>query len=77
MKKFCASRLSSIIKSMTKTKITMATQEQDYAQWYLDVAHQGSMFEYAPVTGCITFLPKAVTLWNTLREIMSNKMKAM
>lgn len=62
---------------MTKTKITMATQGQDYAQWYLDVAHQSNMFEYAPVTGCITFLPKAVTLWNMLREIMGKKMKAM
>ena len=35
------------------------------------------MFEYAPVTGCITFLPKAVTLWNTIRDIMSQKMKTL
>ncbi len=61
---------------MTKTKVTLATQADDYAQWYLDVAHQGDMFEYAPVTGCITFLPKAVTLWSQIREVMTAKMKA-
>ncbi|MEI6712089.1 MAG: aminoacyl--tRNA ligase-related protein [bacterium] len=62
---------------MTKTKITMASQIADYSQWYLDVAHQGDMFEYAPVTGCITFLPKAVTLWSQIREVMTVKMKAL
>lgn len=62
---------------MAKNKINITAQNENYSQWYLDVAHSSKMFEYAPVTGCITFLPKAVTLWNTLREIMSNKMKAM
>jgi prolyl-tRNA synthetase len=66
-----------ILFPMTKTKITMASQEADYSQWYLDVAHQGDMFEYAPVTGCITFLPKAVTLWSQIREVMTTKMKAL
>ncbi len=58
-------------------KISLAAPSTDYSAWYLDVAHHGKMFEYAPVTGCITFLPKSVTLWNTIRAKMSEKIVAL
>ncbi len=77
IKKICSSLISVKIIIMNKNKINIVSQEQDYSQWYLDVAHHGKMFEYAPVTGCITFLPKSVTLWNTIRMKMSEKLVAL
>lgn len=62
---------------MSHSKIKLTPQQEDYSQWYLDVAHASDMFEYAPVTGCITFLPKSVNLWGKIREVMSQKMKAL
>lgn len=58
-----------------KTKLT--SRQDDYAQWYLDVAQNGDMFAYSPVPGCITFLPKAVNIWEKIKEIMNEDIKAM
>jgi len=54
--------------------MAITPQKQDYSQWYLDVAKEADLFEYAPVTGCITFLPKSVTLWQKIRETMQKKL---
>lgn len=49
-------------------------QATDYSQWYLDVAKAGDLFEYSPTPGCITFLPKAVTMWDRIRTTMQKKL---
>ena len=54
--------------------MALTPQKQDYSEWYLDVAKQGELFEYAPVSGCITFLPKATKLWDTIRRSMQEKL---
>lgn len=53
-------------------KIT--TRETDYSQWYLDVAKAADLFEYSPTPGCITFLPKSVTMWDRIRTTMQSKL---
>lgn len=49
-------------------------QNTDYNQWYLDVAKAADLFEYSPTPGCITFLPKAVTMWDRIRTTMQKKL---
>lgn len=49
-------------------------QNTDYSQWYLDVAKAADLFEYSPTPGCITFLPKAVTMWDRIRSTMQKKL---
>lgn len=58
-----------------KTKLT--SRDEDYAQRYLDVAGNAEMFAYSPVPGCITFLPKAVSMWEKIKEIMNKDLKRM
>lgn len=53
-------------------KIT--TREADYSQWYLDVAKAADLFEYSPTPGCMTFLPKSVTMWDRIRTTMQSKL---
>lgn len=55
----------------------MTSKEQDYSQWYLDVSKAGELFEYSPVPGCITFLPKAVTIWEKIKEAVNRKIGPM
>lgn len=54
--------------------MALTPQKLDYSEWYLDVAKQGELFEYAPVSGCITFLPKATKLWDMIRTSMQEKL---
>ncbi|EKE28738.1 MAG: hypothetical protein ACD_3C00025G0027 [uncultured bacterium (gcode 4)] len=52
-------------------KIKIASKEEDYSQWYLDVAKAWDLFEYSPTPGCIIFKPKSVTLWETMKAAMN------
>lgn len=54
--------------------MNITTRESDYSQWYLDVAKAADLFEYSPTPGCITFLPKAVTMWERIRSVMQSKL---
>lgn len=58
-------------KELSKVKLTSKTE--DYSQWYLDVAKAWELFEYSPVPGCITFLPKSVTIWEKIKEEINKK----
>ncbi len=59
------------------SKIKLTPKEKDYSQWYLDVAKTWNMFEYSPVPGCITFLPKTVTIWEKTKEEVNKIIKLM
>lgn len=50
---------------LSKTKLV--PKEQDYSQWYLDVAKRAELFEYSPTPGCIIFLPKSAALWEKVK----------
>lgn len=52
----------------------ITTRSEDYSQWYLDVAKSADLFEYSPTPGCITFLPKAVTMWSRIQKTMQTKL---
>jgi len=52
----------------------ITSRETDYPQWYLDVAKAANLFEYSPTPGCITFMPKAVTMWDKIRSTMQAKL---
>ena len=58
-------------------KIKLTPKEQDYSQWYLDVAKNWEMFEYSPVPGCINFLPKAIEIREKVKEEINKKIKPM
>lgn len=54
--------------------MAITSRSEDYSQWYLDVAKSGQLFEYSPTPGCITFLPKAVTMWTRIQQTMQKKL---
>jgi prolyl-tRNA synthetase len=52
----------------------ITSRSTDYNQWYLDVAKSADLFEYSPAPGCITFLPKSVTLWTRIQQSMQARL---
>jgi prolyl-tRNA synthetase len=54
--------------------MVITARNDDYSQWYLDVAKSGQLFEYSPTPGCITFLPKSVTMWSRIQQTMQKKL---
>jgi len=59
------------------SKVKLASKENDYSQWYLDVAKAWELFEYSPVPGCIIFLPKSVTIREKIKEEVNKRLKPM
>lgn len=57
----------------SKAKIT--SREDNYAEWYLDVAKKSEMYENSPTPWCITFLPKAVDIWTNIKDNVSEILK--
>lgn len=59
------------------SKVKLTSRQEDYSQWYLDVAKAWELFEYSPVPGCMIFLPKSVTIWEKIKEEVNKKIKPM
>lgn len=54
-----------------RQKVKMTSRDEDYSQWYLDVAKAWNMYMNSPTPWCITFMPKAVSIWVKIREEVS------
>lgn len=54
-------------------KIKLTSREEDYSQWFLDVASNWEMYEYSPTPWCIAFLPKSVTIWEKIKESINKE----
>lgn len=59
------------------SKIKLTSKEEDYSQWYLDVAKAWDLFEYSPVPWCMIFLPKSVTIWEKIKDEINQVIKSM
>lgn len=57
------------------SKVKLTNRSENYSQWYLDVAKNWELFEYSPTPWCITFLPKAVSIWEILKNEIDKRLK--
>ena len=53
----------------------LASQKDDFPQWYLDVVEQADLAEYAPVKGCIIFKPYGYAIWEMIQREMDARIK--
>jgi prolyl-tRNA synthetase len=61
---------------MSEVKITIAKRETNYPQWYLDICKYGELYENSPTPGCITFLPKSVSIWEKITAELDSRFKS-
>ncbi|HLC75641.1 MAG TPA: proline--tRNA ligase [Candidatus Peribacterales bacterium] len=53
----------------------LASQKDDFPQWYLDVVEQADLAEYAPVKGCIIFKPYGYAIWEMMQQELNARIK--
>ncbi len=54
----------------------LASQSQDFPQWYLDTIAQADLAEHADVKGCIIFKPYGYALWEAIQRDLDDRIKA-
>ena len=53
----------------------IASQKDDFPEWYLNVVEQAELAEYAPVKGCIIFKPYGYAIWEMMQREMDARIK--
>jgi len=53
----------------------LASQTDDFAQWYLDVVLQADLADYSDVKGCIIFKPYGYAIWEMMQADLNRRMK--
>ena len=55
----------------------LASQKDDFPQWYLDTIAQAGLADYADVKGCIIFKPYGYALWENIQRDLDRRIKAL
>jgi prolyl-tRNA synthetase len=53
----------------------LASQTDDFPQWYLDVIEQADLADYSDVKGCIIFKPYGYAIWEAMQEDLNRRIK--
>lgn len=53
----------------------LASQKDDFPQWYLDVIEQAELADYSTVKGCIIFKPYGYAIWEAMQRDMDERIK--
>jgi prolyl-tRNA synthetase len=55
----------------------IASQKDDFSQWYLDCVEKADLAEYSDVRGCIVFKPYGYAIWEQMQQDMDRRIKAL
>jgi prolyl-tRNA synthetase len=63
---------------MAKKKFVkdIASQADDYSQWYLDVVKKADLADYTDVRGCMVIKPYGYTIWEKMKDALDKRIKA-
>lgn len=54
----------------------IASQKQDFAQWYQDVIREAELADSSPVRGCMVIRPYGYAIWERIRDSLDARFKA-
>jgi prolyl-tRNA synthetase len=49
---------------------------EDFSQWYLDLVLKTELMDYAPVKGCMAIRPYGYAIWENMKELLDQRIKA-
>jgi prolyl-tRNA synthetase len=61
----------------TFTKQGVTKKSENISDWYTDVIVKSGMADYSPVRGCIVYRPLSYSVWESIREALDKKFRAM
>nr|WP_267915096.1 proline--tRNA ligase [Borreliella garinii] len=53
----------------------IASKEDDYSKWYLDIVQKAKLADYSPVKGCMVIMPYGYSIWSKIQSILDKKFK--
>jgi len=53
----------------------LPSKQTNFSEWYLEVIRKAKMADYAPVKGCIVFMPQSYSIWERIQEIVNKEIK--
>jgi len=53
----------------------LASQEDDFSQWYIDTILKANMADYSCVRGCMNIKPYGFALWENMRDALDRRIK--
>jgi len=54
----------------------IASKEEAFSQWYIDVVKKADMADYTPVKGCMVIKPYGYALWENMQQSLDRRLKA-
>ena len=54
----------------------IASKEEDFSQWYVDVIRKSDMADYSMIKGCMIIKPYGYALWENIKEALDKRIKA-
>ena len=55
---------------------SITSMEDDFAQWYTDVAKKAELMDYTSVKGCMVFKPAGYAIWELIQRQLDDRFKA-
>ncbi len=53
----------------------IASKEDDYSKWYLDIVQKAKLADYSPVKGCMVIMPYGYSIWSKIQSILDKNLK--
>ena len=53
----------------------LPSKEKNFSEWYTEVILRSQLADYAPIQGCIIFLPNSYEIWEKIQEVFNAKIK--
>lgn len=54
----------------------IASREEDYSQWYIDLVRKAQLADYSPVRGCMVIRPYGYEIWERMQAGLDARIKA-
>jgi prolyl-tRNA synthetase len=53
----------------------IASKEEDFSQWYIDIVKKADLADYTPVKGCMVIKPYGYALWENMQQCLDRRIK--
>ena len=54
----------------------IASKEEAFSQWYIDIVKKADLADYTPVKGCMVIKPYGYALWENMQQCLDQRIKA-
>ncbi|MFC1454963.1 proline--tRNA ligase [Candidatus Undinarchaeota archaeon] len=53
----------------------LPSKETNFSEWYTEVIVRAQMADYAPIQGCIVFMPNSYSIWEKIQDFVNDEIR--